>query len=433
MKPSSIVVLATMAVTLFMVLPVGPACGEELLSPEQLMPVHEARDAYTPGAAFGKDTYLVAWQSGRLAPGDIRKGLVCIGDIVGCRVGKGGKPLDEKPLVISAAKDMQERPRIAFGQEDFLVVWQDLRNGKDWDVYAARVTPDGKVLDPDGVLVAGGAHNQAIPRVAWDGKTFYVVWQDFRSGNRYEVYGARVDVGGRVLDAGGVLLASGPGSFHRYTPDVAAAGDGRSYTVWVGNILSGGGQMFAGRFVAEGAAGNDLAYEEVVKSPVRGKEGGPGHAGNLVSLACGGGGFMVMWTTFAPAGRGNVRGSADAALLDVDGKRIKSVSVAGGESRVRDPDVCWDGSTFAAAWHYPQCQSADAVPKGARHDGVFFRRVLPGGETPHAPLAVAGTFASPAAQACVASDGSGTTLVAYERHPERADVPIAVGFRMLAK
>jgi hypothetical protein len=33
----------------------------------------------------------------------------------------------------------------------------------------------------------------------------------------------------------------------------------------------------------------------------------------------------------------------------------------------------------------------------------------------------------------VASDGSGTTLVAYERHPERADVPIAVGFRMLAK
>jgi len=42
------------------------------LAPEKALPVHDGRDAYKPCAAFVKDGYVVAWQSGRLAPGDLR-------------------------------------------------------------------------------------------------------------------------------------------------------------------------------------------------------------------------------------------------------------------------------------------------------------------------------------------------------------------------
>src|SRR5690606_6538615 len=118
-----------------------------------------------PHAAHGKNAFLVVWQSGRTAPGDLTQGLKFHGDIVGIRVGKNGKPLDAKPLVICQAADLQQEPRVAYGNGVFLVIWQDLRNGKDWDVYAARVSDDGKVLDPDGILISGGAHNQALPRV----------------------------------------------------------------------------------------------------------------------------------------------------------------------------------------------------------------------------------------------------------------------------
>ena len=38
---------------------------------------------------------------------------------------------------------------------------------------------------------------------------------------------------------------------------------------------------------------------------------------------------------------------------------------------------------------------------------------------------------SPAAEPAAASDGAGSTLVAYEKHPEKGDVPIKIGFRML--
>ena len=202
-------------------------------SAEKVLPLHDGRDAYTPAVAFGENCFLVAWQSGRLAPGDLRKGPKYNGDIAGCRVDKSGKALDEKPFLICGAVDLQEKPRIAWSGAAFLVVWQDIRNGKDWDVYAARVSPDGKVLDPEGILVSGGAHNQAKPRVSWDGKNFLVVWQDFRSGAWYEVYCARVSPQGQVLDKDGLKVASGKNA-QVFNPAVASAGDGRVFVISVG-------------------------------------------------------------------------------------------------------------------------------------------------------------------------------------------------------
>ena len=47
--------------------------------------------------------------------------------------------------------------------------------------------------------------------------------------------------------------------------------------------------------------------------------------------------------------------------------------------------------------------------------------------------AVSGEWTSPASNVCVASDGTGATLVAYQKEPATGDVPIKIGFRMLKK
>jgi hypothetical protein len=156
-----------------------------------------------PAVAFGKDVYLVAWQDGDESAD--RNGQAT--DILCARVGADGKALDAEPLVVCKAKDYQKRPAVAFGADVFLIVWEDFRSGADGDIYAARVSPDGKVLDPDGFLVAGGqGRNQIYAAAASNGKEFLVAWMDMWAYPSYGIAATRVSAEGKVLDAGGVPL-----------------------------------------------------------------------------------------------------------------------------------------------------------------------------------------------------------------------------------
>jgi hypothetical protein len=243
--------------------------AQEPVAPETLLPVADHRDAYTPCAAYGKEVFLVCWQSGRLAKGDLRKGVTGESDIVGLRVGRDGKAVDDKPFVVSTAKNKRQSPRTAFGGGVFLVVWHDLCNGKDWDILAARVSPEGKVLDPDGIAVCSKAGVQALPRVAWDGNAFQIVWQDYRCGDRYEVYGARVSPEGKVLDADGNLLVTQKDR-HRFNPVVAPAAEGKSFVIWNGDIRLGTGTIAGGLFLTDGKVDKSVAIDS------GGRKHGPG-------------------------------------------------------------------------------------------------------------------------------------------------------------
>jgi hypothetical protein len=404
---------------------VSSAAASESLSPEGLLPLHESRDAYTPTAAFGKDVYLVVWQSGRFGPGDLRNGFdgLGIGDIVGCRLDKAGKPLDAKPFVICGAKDLQEHPKVAFGNGVFLVVWHDLRGGKDWDVYAARVSPDGKVLDSDGFLVAGGANNQACPRVAWDGRDFTVVWQDFRSDKYYEAYGARVSAEGKVADGQGVLLASGVASgYHCDLPAVASLGGGKSLGLWLTSAGKSRRTSAGTTFIGEGRATPGAIFMEGQ---------GPGKYNSPACLAAGAKTYLTAWRTETHCGRGNAPNDSNAMILDADGKCVKRLYVSGkGSPTIQAPDVAWDGSAFVAAWHETQFVAKN--DRGNPYLVVCASRISEAGDLVGTAQTLSGTLESPAAEPAVASDGAGTALIAYEKHPDKADVPIKIGFRLLS-
>ncbi len=166
-----------------------------------------------PGAAYGKDCYLVAWQDGADGFGEDP-------NILAARVSKDGKLLDSKPIEICKAERAQRRPRVAWSDaaKTFLVVWEDQRGGPAFDVYAARVSPDGKCLDPDGFAVAANRdHNQCFADVAAAPGGFVVVWMEYWTFPVWGVFGARVSggpstssgQGGKVLDPQGVALRTG--------------------------------------------------------------------------------------------------------------------------------------------------------------------------------------------------------------------------------
>jgi hypothetical protein len=127
----------------------------------------------------GAKCWLIAWREG--FPNQDEANIVC------ARVSVDGQTLDPAGIVLCKAKGNQEWPTVASDGKDFLVAWEDFRNGKDWDVYAARITGEGKVLDQDGFLVAGGENSQGRPCAGFVDGT-------------YNLFAGRVSPEGRVLN-----------------------------------------------------------------------------------------------------------------------------------------------------------------------------------------------------------------------------------------
>jgi hypothetical protein len=186
---------------------------------------------------------LVAWQTngGGTAP-----------DVAGARVGTDGVVLDPVPLAISNRPTSESAPQIAFNGTNFLVAWEDQRISSSTDVFGARVTPAGAILDPSGLAISTASDLQREPHVAANTASgdFFVVWRDDRtrghSANASDVYGARVANTGVVLDPAGVVMTNS--NQNKLGPAVAPnAGTGAwevSYTRFAGSVQYGSFRVF---------------------------------------------------------------------------------------------------------------------------------------------------------------------------------------------
>ncbi len=172
-----------------------------------------------PAVAFDGQNYLAAWK-------DRRSGG---SDIYGARVSPAGAVLDANGIAIGKASGAQTAPAAAFDGTGVVVAWQDGRSGVDRDVYAARVTRDGVVRDPSGIVVAKGAGNQGPPQLAFDGRYVAIVWKDVGTTAPMAAYAARMDATGTVLDAAPVLLAQPTGG---RVASVASDGAGRALALY---------------------------------------------------------------------------------------------------------------------------------------------------------------------------------------------------------
>lgn len=84
-------------------------------------------------------------------------------------------------FLLSGARNSQIMPCADFDGENLIVAWTDLRDvplNPSTNIYACRVSPAGVVLDSGGILVAGGARDEMLPRVCRGTRNSLVVWQE---------------------------------------------------------------------------------------------------------------------------------------------------------------------------------------------------------------------------------------------------------------
>ena len=274
---------------------------------------------FAPAVAFDGTNYLVVWEDGRGA----------YDDIYAARVSPAGAILDPGGIAISTAEREQREPTVAFDGANYLVAWTDYRSGTNTDIYGARVSRAGTVLDPAGIAIQTATGHQGPPTLAFGGTNYLVAWDD---GGR--IYAARVSPAGAVLDPTGIAISMDPSALSSY-PSVAF--DGANYLVAWGSR----GYDIAGARVS--LAGAVLDPTGIAISTAVGFQ-----FQKSAAVAFDGTNYAVAWERSTPSTNPDIYGTRvtpAGAVLDPTGIAI---STAGYHQRA--PAVGSDGSHSLVAW-----------------------------------------------------------------------------------
>jgi hypothetical protein len=158
----------------------------------------------SPALAFDGTSYLLVYRNTDPMTGLEQIYGVFISPATGQVVGPGAFP-------ITSAPGYQAEPAVAFDGTNYLVVWDQA----EWDnqspgVHAARVTPDGSVLDSDSFPVS---NQTGIPAVAFDGTNYLVAYQRSPDNLNFQLFATRISKEGQLLDGspatGGFPISAG--------------------------------------------------------------------------------------------------------------------------------------------------------------------------------------------------------------------------------
>jgi hypothetical protein len=345
-----------------------------------------------PKVAFDGSNYLVSWVDARSK----------YWDIYGARVNPGGVVLDTEGIAISTAPDGQWLNSLTFDGRNYLFVWFNFPNGVDYDVYGTRVSPSGVILDTLGIPISTAPGNQWFPVVAFDRRNFLVVWQDRRNSDYEDIYGARVTPQGIVLDTAGLLFSYSL----KEQRSPAVAFDGRNYLAvwqdgneWLKSDIYGtrvsptGGVLDPARITISVSPGaetspdvvfdgrNYLVVWEVVDTISNGVYGVRVNPDGLVldpnpitivssyyydynpTLAFDGRNYLVVYQDYR-GGSNNIiygaRVTPSGVVLDTNGIAL-SPSLTGNES----PRSAFDGRNYLVAWKvYGGIRATRVTPNG---------------------------------------------------------------------
>jgi hypothetical protein len=284
-------------------------------------------NGFLPEVAFDGANYLVVWVETHTGTG---------ADIVGIRVSRAGVVLDGSGIAISTAVGHQDVPEVGFDGTNVLVVWQDRRSGPAMDIYGARVSRSGKVLDSSGIPISTATNHQSGPAVSFDGTNFLVVWQHRLSGPASDVYGTRVSRAGAVLDGTGIAISTAA----KDQSQPAVAFDGTNFLVVWQDQRSGSASDVYGTRVSR--AGVVLNGPGIPISTAAGDQGS-------VAVGFDGTNFLVVW---------QVRSGGDSDA-DVYGARVTRAGVVLDEPGIaisvtaneeEGPAVAFDGTNYLVVW-----------------------------------------------------------------------------------
>ena len=373
--------------------------------------------------------------------GDLALLLWCSDDdkIGARRFASDGSTLDAEPLHPAGAANRHMNPRIAFGGGLYLVVWADYRNmdTTSTDVWGVLLRPDGTAIDPDGFPICEAPGGQRPTDIGYDGTNFFVVWDDSRENEWSfgDIYGARVSASGAVLDPGGVPLRNGSA----FEGGAGLSWDGAHYLLGWHDDRDGTLHVYASRMTATGAL-VDGTDGFPVHTEIR-STGGP-----VQSAVVGGTHFLIFQHAVRfSSGQttSGVRVRADGTVLDTTPLLVAGVNasltasptefyiVSDGGTRLLGYRI--DPATGALTYEFHTSYEASHLPIAAVWDGAAYfaayRKTVAGsGSTMHlaglpigadgvateAPFDIVSGILESAAE--VASDGTGHSALVYVRY-----------------
>ncbi len=294
----------------------------------------------TPAVACDGANYLVVWADGRGTD---------TSDIYAARVTADGYVLDSAGIPVSSAVDFQGEPAVAFDGANFLVVWTDLRNGNA-DIYGTRVSLDGTVLDTSGLALVTDSAAQTGPAACCDGSNVLLVWEDTRNTAFGDIYGARVSALGEMLDSGGFVICAAASWQGR---PATALGDTNILVVWHDARSSQFTDVYGARVTRQGAvldtAGIGIATSDNYQW--------------YPKVAFDRTNYLVAWQD--EHGHGLIyagRVGLDGTVLDQQGFPV------GGAEDMASPQVVFDGTHSTVVWNDARTGPANVNVYGARVD-----------------------------------------------------------------
>ena len=310
------------------------------LDPASQRITQTAHTQMRPAVAYNGTDYLAVWEDMRHSSNSR--------DVFGARLSSDGTVLDPNGIEIARATGRQTVPSVAALGTDWLVAWQDSRNVGTDDVYAARVSGSGTVSDPLGIPIVTGAGFQRAPVVSSDGTNWLVAWQDTITT---QIWASRVSQAGAVLDPSGIQISAGGGT----TPAVAY--NGTNYLIaWT--RPGAGDDVVAARMTPAGTV-LDTGNLVVPLGVTATREITP-------SVASNGTDWLVTWENGYDANVRGARVNNDGTVLDPTGIDISTAANRQTASR-----AAWDGAQYWVVW-----QDERAV--SGRQD-LYGARITPGG------------------------------------------------------
>ncbi|GIV27413.1 MAG: hypothetical protein KatS3mg027_1227 [Bacteroidia bacterium] len=127
----------------------------------------------------------------------------------------------------------QSNPKIEPFGTGFITAWQDLRNGGDYDIYAQYIDNNGLAQwTSNGKLICNALDNQsAIDMKNNNVDGAYIVWKDKRNTNYYDIYMQKVLYNGNIGWTGNGIVISNA-NYDQINPNIDVDNSGNALVVW---------------------------------------------------------------------------------------------------------------------------------------------------------------------------------------------------------
>jgi len=165
------------------------------------------------------------------------------------RVDGTGKTLWQTDGVPVCTARGSRLPRIASdGEQGAIITWRDPRNTTNYDIYAQRIDGSGAALwQKDGILVCTASGAKWLPLIVSDAAGGAIItWRDYRSGTNYDIYAQRVSPSGKMMwRLNGVPICTN--TFNERYHEMASDGSGGAVIAWYDDRSSGNYDVYAQR------------------------------------------------------------------------------------------------------------------------------------------------------------------------------------------